>query len=144
MSDQPLIRHGAAALSPVPREGTHGVRAAVLQLPASVLGRVTSDDLAARHQGLPLLLDQPASVILLSFEQGGAIDEHDAGHDIVFIVVSGGGFTRVGGPAAPEVAVAPGDAILWPPHVPHVAWTTDTPMLAISIEYADASSPRST
>lgn len=130
------IRHfGVETTRLLERPGTRGLSAAVIQLPADVLAQMGREKLTERYEGLPVLLDQPTAVIALTFAPQGEMDEHDAAHDILFIVIGGSGFVRVGGPAAATLAVKAGDAIHWPPHVLHKAWTTDDAMQAISIEY---------
>ncbi len=68
----------------------------------------------------------------LAFEPGGEIWEHSALYPILFVVIAGEGFVRVGGEQA---AVRAGDAVLWPPNVLHKAWTTDRGMTALAFEY---------
>jgi quercetin dioxygenase-like cupin family protein len=128
-------RHGLAALRLFPRPGSRGLRAAALALPAAMVQGIAAEDLAARYGGSPILLDHPTSVALLSLDAHGTIDEHDADHDGLVVIIEGSGFVRVGGPGAQEIAVAAGDAVLWPAHVLHVLWTTDQPMRAIAIEF---------
>ena len=130
-----IRQFGPATSHLLKRVGTRGLSAAVIQLPVSMLAQVGREKLAERYGGLPVLLDQPTAVVALTFAPQGEMDEHDAEHDILFIVVGGSGFVRVGGPTAATLAVKAGDAIHWPPHVLHKAWTTDDAMQAISIEY---------
>ncbi|MBI1743366.1 hypothetical protein HYR54_09940 [Candidatus Acetothermia bacterium] len=75
------------------------------------------------------------SVAILYFEAHGEIHEHDAFHPILFLVINGNGFVRVGGPQAEILKVSAGDAVLWPAKVLHKAWTNGEPMQAIAIEY---------
>lgn len=122
----------------VPRPGCVGLRATVIQLPAHVLARSSAEELADRYAGLPIVLEQPTAVIYLSFDERAEMDEHDAPIPILFLVIGGRGFVRVGGPQAETQAVQAGDAILWPPKVLHKAWTAGETMQAIVIEYVGA------
>jgi quercetin dioxygenase-like cupin family protein len=82
-----------------------------------------------------MVLHNEGLIAALHFEVGGAIDEHDAPDDIIFLVISGSGWVRVGGPEALPVEVSVGDAVRWPSGVLHKAWTTDSPMTAIAVHY---------
>ncbi len=68
----------------------------------------------------------------LAFEAGGEIWEHSAPYPILFIVIQGEGFVRVGGEESP---VRAGDAVVWPPNVLHKAWTMDKGMIGLAFEY---------
>ncbi len=50
-----------------------------------------------------------------------------------FVVIEGGGFVQVGDERA---RVAAGEAVVWPPNVVHAAWTEQTPMRALVVEFA--------
>ena len=51
------------------------------------------------------------------------------------MVIEGGGFVRVGDE---QSRVAAGEAVLWPPGVLHAAWTDQSQMRAIVVEFGDA------
>lgn len=51
----------------------------------------------------------------------------------LFIVISGGGFVQVGDERA---RVNHGEAVIWPPGIPHGAYTDGTEMRAIIVELA--------
>ena len=53
----------------------------------------------------------------------------------LFVVVSGGGWVHVGDERS---VINHGEAVEWPPGVPHGAWTDGSPMRAILVEVADA------
>lgn len=88
-----------------------------------------------RYHGRPLALHNEGLVAVLHFDARGEIDEHAAPDDILFLIIGGAGWVRVGGPEAAAVAVQAGDAVRWPPGVLHKAWTTDSPMQAIAVHY---------
>ena len=50
-----------------------------------------------------------------------------------FVVIEGGGFVQVGDERA---RVAAGEAVVWPPNVVHSAWTEQTPMRALVVEFS--------
>ena len=134
-----IRRFGPATHQPIPRPGTRGLSGTVIQLPAAQVAQFAAEDIAKRYGGTPFLLDQATSVISLSLAPHGEIDEHDAPFPILFIVIGGSGFVRVGGPDAVSQAISSGDAILWPANVLHTAWTEDDSLHAISIEYPSVS-----
>jgi len=148
----------------VPRPGTRGVRATVVQLPGAVAAQLAPADLASRFNGAPLLVSRPTGVVALHFEAGAEIDDHIADEPILFLVIEGAGFVRVTGqgtdapcPSATEAcailcrrgagaacddddcsgesAVSAGDAVLWPAGLSHQAWTTTDRMVAIAVHY---------
>lgn len=120
--------------SPIPTPGITGVTGAVIQLPKKVTDRFDLEALNQRYNGLPLLVDRSISVIALYFDEGATIHEHAATFPILFMVLEGSGFVRVGGPDAPVVAIKAGEAMLWPADVVHIAWTEDQTMQAITVE----------
>lgn len=83
---------------------------------------------------LPLLVEKPLGIVSLYIEAGGHMQEHSADHPILFIVISGRGKLRLGGPEGETEAISAGDAILWPPHLDHMVWTEDEAIQGIAIE----------
>lgn len=125
---------GPETKHPVPRPGCLGLSARVIQMPAAeVAGH--EEIVASRLGGIPILLDRPNTVVALSLSPQGEMDEHDAPEPILFLVIEGQGFVRVGGPEGETVSVRAGDAVLWPAHVLHRAWTEEQPLEAIAIHY---------
>jgi quercetin dioxygenase-like cupin family protein len=90
--------------------------------------------LAARVNGLPIVLDRPLTVTAMYLDSQGQMDEHQAEAPILLLVLAGHGFVRVGGPAGETRAVSPGDAILWPARQDHMLWTEAEPLEALAIE----------
>src|SRR6266702_3534532 len=84
--------------------------------------------------GLPILLNRPMSVVAMYLEPHGAMDEHSAEVPILFLVTSGRGFVRLGGPNGETQSVSAGDAVLWPARLDHMVWTEDEPLVAIVID----------
>jgi quercetin dioxygenase-like cupin family protein len=122
---------------PIPHEGVARVSASVIQLPAAVAARFTHEQLAERYQGVPLAVDTPVSTVALLFDPHGHIHEHAAPYPILFVVIGGEGYVRVGGEQAEAMKVHAGYAVLWPADVLHKAWTTDTAMQAIAVEFGN-------
>ncbi len=120
---------------PIPQEGVTRVQAAVIQLPAQVAAQFSREALAERYQGVPILIDRPVAVVSLFFDPHGEIHEHSTDYPILLIVIGGEGYVRVGGPHATAMKVHAGYAVLWPAGAQHKAWTTDSAMQAITIEY---------
>jgi quercetin dioxygenase-like cupin family protein len=80
--------------------------------------------------------DRRGNISELAFSRRAAIAPHDNPNTTLFIVVSGGGFVQVGDERA---RVNHGEAVIWPPGIPHGAYTDGTEMRAILVEFAGAS-----
>lgn len=126
---------GADVRTIPPVLNAHGLSAAPIVLPPEDMARMGADAVRERLGFVPFRLAGPA-IIALHLEPGGVIPEHDAPHPIICIVTGGNGFVRIGGPDAPTQAVHAGDAVRWPPQVPHTAWTVDDHLDVITVEYA--------
>jgi quercetin dioxygenase-like cupin family protein len=110
------------ALLPLGRPGTRDVWAGPVYLSARQIerdGEPARRYLAAQRTA-PLLGNGSGQIVALKFGPHGAIDEHSAAEDIVVLAFSGQGRSRVGGPGAPWVDLAAGEAVLWPAAVLHV------------------------
>ncbi|HXZ05456.1 MAG TPA: cupin domain-containing protein [Ktedonobacteraceae bacterium] len=94
-----------------------------------------SDEEISRHlNGLPILLDRPMIVVAMYFETHASIDEHSSDVPILFLVIGGKGFVRIGGPGGEIGAISTGDAVLWPAKLEHTVWTEDEELQAILID----------
>jgi quercetin dioxygenase-like cupin family protein len=71
----------------------------------------------------------------LAFARGGLIEPHSNPNTTYFVVIEGGGWVVVDGE---RLRVAAGEAVVWPPGVPHGAWTEHGPMRAFVVELAGA------
>jgi quercetin dioxygenase-like cupin family protein len=71
----------------------------------------------------------------LAFARNGRIEPHSNPNTTWFVVIEGGGWVAVG---EDRGRVHAGEAVLWPAHVPHSAWTDVTEMRAIVVEFAGA------
>jgi quercetin dioxygenase-like cupin family protein len=69
----------------------------------------------------------------LAFARNGRIEPHSNPNTTWFIVIEGGGWVVVDGE---PLRVAAGEAVLWPPDVPHGAWADHGPMRAFVVELA--------
>lgn len=69
----------------------------------------------------------------LAFARNGRIEPHSNPNTTWFIVIEGGGWVIVDGE---PLRVAAGEAVLWPPDVPHGAWADHGPMRAFVVEFA--------
>jgi len=69
----------------------------------------------------------------LAFARNGRIEPHSNPNTTWFIVIEGGGWVVVDGE---PLRVAAGEAILWPPDVPHGAWADHGHMRAFVVELA--------
>ena len=69
----------------------------------------------------------------LAFARNGTIDPHATRYRTRFIGIEGGGGVIVDGE---RTRVAAGEAVLWPPDVPHGAWADHGHMRAIVVEFA--------
>ena len=71
----------------------------------------------------------------LAFKPNGRIEPHSNPNTTWFVVIEGGGWVVVD---AERSRVAAGEAVLWPPDVPHGAWADHGHMRAFVIEFAGA------
>jgi quercetin dioxygenase-like cupin family protein len=71
----------------------------------------------------------------LAFRRGGRIEPHANPNTTWLIVIEGGGWVGVG---EELTRVAAGEAVLFPPDVPHAAWTEHSEMRAFMIEFTGA------
>ena len=69
----------------------------------------------------------------LAFSRNGRIEPHTNPNTTWFIVIEGGGWVVVDGES---LRVAAGEAVLWPPDVPHGAWADHGHMRAFVVELA--------
>lgn len=89
---------------------------------------------ASKVNGLPLFSEGAPHVVAMYFEAHATMDEHSAPHAILFMVLQGSGFVRIGGPDGETQAVQAGDALLWPAHRDHKVWTEGSELQAIVVE----------
>jgi quercetin dioxygenase-like cupin family protein len=80
--------------------------------------------------------DASGVVAELAFSRGGRIEPHANPNACWFIVIEGGGWVQVGDE---RTRVAAGDAIAWPPDLPHGAWTETSEMRAFVVEFSTGS-----
>lgn len=83
--------------------------------------------------------DERAIVAELAFGRYGMVTPHSNPNTTLFVVISGGGFVQVGGERS---RVNHGEAVVWPPDVPHGAYTDGTEMRAIVVELLDGGTGR--
>src|SRR5215207_1389077 len=69
----------------------------------------------------------------LAFGRGARIEPHANPNTTWLIVIEGGGWVGVGGEAS---RIAAGEAVRWPPDIPHAAWTEHSEMRAFVVEFA--------
>ncbi len=89
---------------------------------------------AERMHGMPLTLDAPLRVEAMYFEPHAQLDEHSAPFPILFMVTSGRGMLRIGGPSGETREIQSGDAVIWPEGQDHMVWTGDDPLEAIVVQ----------
>lgn len=131
-----IRKFGPEVKTPGHRPGATGVSGVVVQLPREADTQLSAEEMARRFKGQPIVMNREDRVTVLYFDPHGEIDEHDAREPILFVVIGGSGFVRLGGPDGETVEVHPGDALLWPKQVLHKVWTDDDPLQAIVIHYA--------
>ena len=69
----------------------------------------------------------------LAFRPNGRLEPHSNPNTTWFVVIEGGGWVVVD---SESTRVAAGEAVLWPPGVPHGAWADHGHMRAFVIEFA--------
>jgi quercetin dioxygenase-like cupin family protein len=70
----------------------------------------------------------------LAFRRRARISPHSNPNWTYFLVIEGGGWVGVGNE---RTRVQAGEAVVWPPDVPHAAWTDGSPMRAIVVELTE-------
>ncbi len=114
--------------------GHVGLHAVPIHLDRSLPAARDTDALAARMNGLPILLDRPVVVVALYLDPHGHMEEHSADQPVLMLVTGGRGFVRIGGPSGETRPVTPGDAVLWPAGLDHTIWTEDEPLQVILVD----------
>lgn len=127
------IRRFSADLKTKLPGGHPGVYGVPIQMNSTWLPEERRAAFAKRVGGLPILLNCPTQIEAMYFEPRASIDEHSAPNPIIFVVIGGAGFVRIGGPDGETRAIQAGDAVLWPAGLDHTVWTENTQMLAIVV-----------
>lgn len=128
------VRRFSADLRTTVPGGHRGLHGVPIQLDRAEVAAGDEDALAARMNGLPILLDRALAVVALYLDAHGYMEEHSAEQPILVLVTEGRGFVRVGGSNGETRAVARGDAVLWPAGLAHTLWTDEEPLQAIVVE----------
>jgi len=76
--------------------------------------------------------DARGNISELAFARNGRIEPHTSPNTTWLIVVEGGGWVAVG---EEYTRIAAGEAVLWPPDIPHAAWTEHSQMRAFLVEF---------
>lgn len=78
--------------------------------------------------------DQGVRVTELAFGPRAVLAPRSSPRQGLFVIVAGGGWVQVG---EERTAVNHGEAVVWPPHVAHGAWTDGSHMRALLIEVSE-------
>jgi quercetin dioxygenase-like cupin family protein len=81
--------------------------------------------------------DDRATIAELAFQRYAMVSPHSNPSTALFIVISGGGYVQVG---AERTRINHGEAVVWPPDLPHGAYTDGSEMRAIVVELGEAGS----
>lgn len=112
--------------------GNHpGLYGVPIQMNRSLIPPDRLEAFAQRVHGMPILLDVDTQVEAMYFDSHASIEEHSADHHVLFLVISGQGTARIGGPTGETRMIEAGDAVLWPAHVDHTVWTDNEQLYAI-------------
>ncbi|MBO0780961.1 MAG: cupin domain-containing protein [Ktedonobacteraceae bacterium] len=123
--------------------GNHpGLYGVPIQLPRGRIPPEKQEEFARRVHGIPLLLDAELQVEAMYFDPHASMEEHAAGHPILFLVINGRGTVRIGGPSGETCEVQTGDTVLWPAHIDHTVWTGEEELHAIVINVFQDKAPR--
>ncbi|MGZ3629802.1 MAG: cupin domain-containing protein [Ktedonobacteraceae bacterium] len=115
--------------------GRHqGVYGVPIQFDRANLNTQNEEEISQNLKGLPILLNRSTIVVAMYFEPHASIDEHSADVPILFLVIGGNGFVRIGGPNGEVRTISTGDAILWPAKIDHTVWTEEEELQAILID----------
>ena len=114
--------------------GNHpGLSGVLIQMNGARVPPEKRDEFARRLDGPPLFLDVDLQVEAMYFEPHASMEEHSADHPILFLVMSGRGNVRIGGPQGETREIQAAEAVLWPAYTDHTVWTDDAPLSAIVI-----------
>jgi hypothetical protein len=116
-------------------EGSRGLKVNAIQIRAQFANRLGEQKVVETFNGRPIVLDEPARVMVMEFAPGGETGERSARFPILFAVTSGSGWVRIGGATAERVPIAQNEAVLWPTGQLFKAWAGDAGMTAIGVEY---------
>jgi hypothetical protein len=86
---------------------------------------------------MALHADERGIIAELAFRPNASMAPHSNPNLTYFLVLEGGGFVQVGDERS---RVAAGEAVVWPPDVVHAAWTEETPMRALVVEFPEVGS----
>ena len=111
-----------------------GIAAVPLLFGREQVATLSAAQMTARFNGVPILIDGSAAVVMLYFEPHAQMDEHSNPRNTLFVALRGQGHMRIGGLAGETQAVQAGEAVLWPPNVDHLVWTDEEPLDALVIE----------
>jgi quercetin dioxygenase-like cupin family protein len=115
--------------------GRHpGVYGVPIQFDRANLNTQNEEEISQHLKGLPILLNRRTIVVAMYFEPHASMDEHSSDVPILFLVIGGKGFVRIGGPNGEVQPISIGDAVLWPAGMDHTAWTEDDELQAILID----------
>lgn len=85
-------------------------------------------------EGRVIASDAGGQVRELAFGRRARLAPHATAAWSYLLVVEGGGWVGVGSERA---RVQAGEAVVWPPDLPHAAWTDGTPMRAFVVEFRE-------
>ena len=89
--------------------------------------------------GVVIYHDERTHVSELAFQRFAMVAPHSNPiNTALFVVISGGGFVQVGDERA---RVNHGEAVVWPPEIPHGAYTDGSEMRAIVVEFVGGEGP---
>jgi quercetin dioxygenase-like cupin family protein len=105
------------------------------------VGHRRSEGPAGTHgvEGTAIHADERGVIAELAFRPNASMAPHSNPNLTYFLILEGGGFVQVG---EERSRVAVGEAVVWPPDVVHGAWTEETPMRALVVEFPAAATPR--
>ncbi len=113
------IRRFSADLKTKIPGGHPGLYGVPIQLDSAHLFTQNMEELALRLNGLPILLNRPMIVVSMYLEPHASMDEHSSDVPILFLVIGGKGFVRIGGPNGEVRSISTCDAVLWPAKLDH-------------------------
>jgi quercetin dioxygenase-like cupin family protein len=130
-------KFGPEIKTPIPPP-VKGVSAAMIQLQGNIARQLGPAEVNKRFNGMPFIVDSPTTVLMMYFDENGEIHEHSAPDPILFLVIDGTGFVRIGGETGETVQVGSGEAVLWPANELHRVWTEGEKMQALVIHLPES------
>lgn len=126
-------KFGEENKTPIPNPEIKGMQPVIVHLPGELAAKLSAEEIERRYKGKPLSTDTNNLIVVMYFDEYGEIHEHSAPENILFMVIKGSGYVRIGGTEGETKALTAGDAVMWPANELHKAWTEGQALQAVVV-----------